>query len=177
MMSEISDSSSTEPKLYLTKVLGGKVFHKNVSLQTEEGLKILSSHGYALFGKGERITLLKKKVSLECPECGCTQTQFEKTGRFGCSYCYTTFRFFIPGLLGKMHSGTSHFGKIPSKFRSPGLMQERMGRLREEMDRAVQKENYEEASRIRDEIQSIDKQLRSTPCGSDSLRSDGPAKS
>jgi len=175
-MSDSSHKDPENPTLYLTKVLGGKVFQKTLSLKGKAAADVLAGQGYALFVKGEKTTLLKKKLSLQCPKCGCSQVQFEKTGRFGCDYCYKTFGFFLPAIFRKMHSGTRHLGKIPAKSMSPELIQERIVRLREDMDRAVKKENYEEASRLRDEIRTMDLRLHAVLSVPDSFVANGPDK-
>ena len=53
---------------------------------------------------------------LSCPSCGFTQSDFKKTGRFGCADCYHVFDEGLDGLLEAMHKHTQHVGKTPASF-------------------------------------------------------------
>lgn len=51
---------------------------------------------------------------LICEKCGFTQSDFKKTGRFGCAHCYQVFSEGLESLLEAMHKKTEHIGKVPS---------------------------------------------------------------
>lgn len=53
---------------------------------------------------------------LICEKCGFTQSDFKKTGRFGCAHCYQVFSEGLESLLEAMHKKTEHIGKVPSFF-------------------------------------------------------------
>ena len=53
-------------------------------------------------------------VEIKCPNCGFTQADFKKAGRFGCSECYGAFSEALEGLLKTMHKGVRHIGKFPA---------------------------------------------------------------
>lgn len=53
---------------------------------------------------------------LICEKCGFTQSDFKKTGRFGCAHCYQVFSEGLENLLEAMHKKTEHIGKVPSFF-------------------------------------------------------------
>ncbi|SDS57112.1 protein arginine kinase activator [Paenibacillaceae bacterium GAS479] len=97
--------------------------------------------------------------ALRCEECGLTYSQFTKLGRFGCSSCYKHFEDRLDPLFKRVHGSTSHVGKIPQ--RSGGLIKTRreIDRLRQEMKSSIQKEEFEAAARLRDEIRELEKQL------------------
>ena len=91
-----------------------------------------------------------------------TLSLFRRHGRLGCPNDYDLFARPLAQLLEQIHGKTSHSGKAPSEP-SPELSLERNRReLMQRLDQAVQNEAYEEAARIRDEIQVIDHQLDGT---------------
>ncbi|QJC50626.1 hypothetical protein HGI30_02840 [Paenibacillus albicereus] len=97
---------------------------------------------------------------LRCEECGLTYPQFKKLGRFGCSSCYKHFGDRLDPLFKRVHGSTAHVGKIPQ--RSGGLIKTRreIDRLRQEMQSSIQKEEFETAAKLRDEIRLLEKQLQ-----------------
>ena len=122
-----------------------------------------------------------RKTNVVCPSCGMTYDEFLKHGTFGCPDCYRTFHFLLDGYLKKMHGSSTHCGKSPLyggesvviPFTTEDDQQEEAaaddGRsiaitvdvssseeeLRAALRRAVAREEYEEASRIRDMIRAL----------------------
>ncbi len=56
------------------------------------------------------------KDESSCPSCGFTQSDFKRTGRFGCAHCYGVFDEGLESLLDAMHGHTQHQGKSPQSF-------------------------------------------------------------
>jgi protein-arginine kinase activator protein McsA len=98
--------------------------------------------------------------TLVCPKCGWDSVKFRKTGRLGCSGCYSTFGEILSSALSNMHRGRLHIGKIPG---SEGLTRGAEGgksmmellRLQKELENLVKNEEYEEAARVRDRISAL----------------------
>jgi protein arginine kinase activator len=87
-------------------------------------------------------------VTLRCPECGMRLVELRRSGRVGCAACYETFRQQILPLLRRVHGAVEHTGARPADASAePDL-----GRLREELRRAIEAEDFEQAARIRDRI-------------------------
>ena len=51
-----------------------------------------------------------------CPYCGTTLSEFDKSGRFSCQYCYTAFKSKVDEMLAHMHGFLEHKGKRPKRF-------------------------------------------------------------
>lgn len=97
---------------------------------------------------------------LQCENCGMTFSQFGKIGRFGCSHCYDTFKDQLKPVLRRLHSGNwAHNGKIPKRIGGGIHLRKRLEELKNELKDAVQKEEFEKAANIRDEIRSLEKEL------------------
>jgi len=95
----------------------------------------------------------------KCDFCGFTQTDFKKTGRFGCSQCYQVFRSGLDNLLEAMHRNTIHQGKVPEHFIDSTPANEpplNISELHALLDEAVNVEDYEEAARLRDSIAQLE---------------------
>lgn len=88
-----------------------------------------------------------------CPHCGFTLTAFTKEAVLGCPYDYEIFeKAFLP-LIKKAHDGkTVHCGKIPSKTPLDAKKQIELLNLRQQLDEAIQSEDYETAAKLRDKI-------------------------
>ncbi len=100
----------------------------------------------------------------KCEACGFTQSDFKKTGRFGCSQCYQVFHSGLDNLLQAMHRHSEHRGKKPAHFVDTRSAQSRVEQAREEiielnalLDEAIRVEDYEEAARLRDSITQLQK--------------------
>jgi len=90
---------------------------------------------------------------LVCPNCGFTLAQFRKEGVLGCPRDYEVFEKTLLPLIEKAHdSKTAHCGKVPSKAPGDTKKQMELLSLRQQLDAAVQSEDYELAAKLRDKI-------------------------
>ena len=96
-----------------------------------------------------------------CPRCHMRRTDFKKMGRFGCADCYTAFAEELPPLLKAMHRSDRHTGKVPAREQTRVRASEELADLQKRMDAAIASENFEEAARLRDQIQSCRQALAS----------------
>lgn len=93
-------------------------------------------------------------TELQCPTCGFTQADFKKSGRLGCSECYSVFAEGLEGMLKGMHKGTQHRGKVPAGVQQAADREAALDRLQKELKAAIAKEDFEQAARLRDEIKA-----------------------
>ncbi len=146
-LTEIIDDAMNE--LHLCE---GCARAKSVQMEQQFGLNDLLA-GLADFERPEED---KEAVSLKCPNCGFTYTDFKKIGRLGCSECYTTFRKYLGPLLKKIHGSLLHFGKCPvgtAKAPKPSVD---LGALRCNLQKAIENEAFEEAAKLRDQIKNLE---------------------
>jgi protein arginine kinase activator len=91
-----------------------------------------------------------------CPHCGFTLSQFTKEAVLGCPYDYDVFEKALLPLIERAQDGkTSHRGKVPSKIPQDTKKQIKLTALRQQLDAAVQSEDYEQAAKLRDEISRL----------------------
>ncbi len=95
----------------------------------------------------------------ECPNCGITFREFRSQGRLGCPHDYVAFEHELMPLLENIHGEVQHCGKFPKRAPDASQRQYQLIKLRNELRGAVEQENYEEAARLRDEIQTIENEL------------------
>ena len=93
----------------------------------------------------------------ECEYCGLSYVQFKEIGRFGCEGCYECFSSFLKSILETIHRSSKHIGKSPK-----GLCEERnyeiqLEQLHNLLEEVIDKEEFEEACRVRDQIKALKK--------------------
>ncbi len=101
----------------------------------------------------------------KCQSCGLTYEDFKKIGRLGCSECYTTFKPSLLPLLKRIHGSNQHTGKSPTptalrELKSNNKLHEELDAAKQELLKAVKKEEFEEAAALRDKIKFIEKKIK-----------------
>ncbi len=111
------------------------------------------AHQLAVGQTAEELARLDQKA---CPVCGITFYEFRSQGRFGCPHDYECFIDELKPLLMSIHGENEHVGKCPAHSATDSLRQTELIRLRREMKEAVSEEDYERASKLRDDIRQIE---------------------
>jgi protein arginine kinase activator len=93
---------------------------------------------------------------VQCPRCGTRYSSFKETGRLGCAECYTAFQFQLRPLLRRLHGDTRHRGKVPIRDGEGAARSRQLQRLHDELQRAVEREDFERAANLRDEIKRLE---------------------
>ncbi|MDF2627980.1 MAG: hypothetical protein K0R39_1811 [Symbiobacteriaceae bacterium] len=133
----------------------------NLSIQ-----QLLSSFlGQDPFVVGAR-TAPQQQAEPTCKNCGTTYSQFADGGRLGCAQCYDHLEMYLNPLIKRIQGTTVHAGKAPK--RTGGIVRKKreLASLRQDLQGAIQGENYEEAARLRDQIKQIESQIQAGGDGS-----------
>jgi protein arginine kinase activator len=93
---------------------------------------------------------------VQCSRCGLRYSEFLQIGRLGCPTCYKDFGRQLKQVLRRVHGSVRHVGKGPGREALSLERHATLQRLREELERAIEREEYEEAARIRDRIRDLD---------------------
>jgi len=109
---------------------------------------------------GKAAEELAKLDQRACPVCGITFYEFRNQGRLGCPHDYVYFEKELTPLIANIHGETQHNGKRPRGHEGGTDDHTELIRLRREMDEAKQKEHYEQAAKIRDQIRDLEKKKR-----------------
>jgi protein arginine kinase activator len=160
------DLCSKSATVHLTQIVNNKVHKVDLCEECAQAKGVTDPSGFSLAD-----LLLKASVSpesgapagLACEQCGYTQADFKKHGRFGCPQCYETFKGMVEPMLESMHKGTRHTGKVPQRALARQSLHERLSRLELDLREAIQSERYEEAARFRDEIHQVKQAYEQKP--------------
>jgi protein arginine kinase activator len=98
--------------------------------------------------------LVGELAELSCPDCGIKFMEFRASGQLGCPQDYRVFSRGLLPLIQQVHGATRHVGK-GAKQRPGALLRLR---LRSQLREAIEREDYEQAARIRDELRLKDLQ-------------------
>ncbi len=131
---------------------------KGVQTDATLSSKLPISGFLAGMGQGAAAALPAGGEELRCAFCRATLQDFRETGRLGCSHCYDTFEPQLRDLLRRIHGASQHVGEVylvPSSA-VEGQARESVGRLREQLRRAVDAENFELAAELRDRIRGME---------------------
>ena len=93
-----------------------------------------------------------------CPVCGITFYEFRNGGRLGCPNDYNCFAKELEPLIVNIHGESVHKGKRPRRAAAGNELQTELIQLRREMQEAIDREDYEDASRLRDRIAEIERE-------------------
>jgi protein arginine kinase activator len=107
---------------------------------------------------GETAEELARLDQAVCPICGITFYEFRHQGRLGCPHDYVCFEDELEPLIVNIHGETTHTGKRPKRVAASVDRQTELIRMRREMKEAVEREDYETASVLRDQIRNIEQE-------------------
>jgi protein arginine kinase activator len=92
-----------------------------------------------------------------CTFCSATLKDFRASGRLGCARCYVAFESSLRDLLRRVHGNSRHAGR---RYEPPAAgMPEQLtilGELRQQLRRAIEAEQFEEAAQLRDRIRVLE---------------------
>ncbi|HUO10699.1 MAG TPA: UvrB/UvrC motif-containing protein [Phycisphaerae bacterium] len=93
-----------------------------------------------------------------CPVCGTSWSHFKQSGLMGCSHDYELYEGKLLPLLKRAQEGsTQHVGKVPHARKTPDTDRQLATlRLRRELQKAIDAENYEQAAKYRDELRKLE---------------------
>jgi protein arginine kinase activator len=91
-----------------------------------------------------------------CSFCQATYKDFRASGRLGCARCYSAFEPQLRDLLQRVHGATRHTGRqygppAPEQLQRASTVIE----LREQLRRAIELEQFEQAARLRDQLKEV----------------------
>lgn len=87
---------------------------------------------------------------VSCPVCDFTLETYRRTGRLGCPDCYRVFAREIAEENATLTDVESNTGTVPTE--SPALTRKK---LEQQLQQAVDKEDYETAAKLRDRIREL----------------------
>ncbi len=159
------DNCNKPATVHLTEIRNGKKIEKHLCEQCAAASEGIPAKGHTPIN--ELLTNfvmahsgLQKEMGTACEHCGITWAEFRQNGLLGCANDYTVFERDLTPLLQRAHEGaTHHVGKVPARRGGTGVPMKRqvdLTRLRKELQRAVEGEDYERAAKLRDQIRQAE---------------------
>jgi protein arginine kinase activator len=160
------DNCNKPATVHLTEIKGGKKLEKHLCEQCaaqSEGLPVKQHTpinelltNFVLAHSGKQL----ETTTGGCEHCGTTWTEFRQSGLLGCEHDYAAFEKDLTPLMQRAHEGaTHHVGKVPARRGETGVPMKKsvdLARLRKELSRAVEAEDYEKAAKLRDQIRQAE---------------------
>lgn len=110
--------------------------------------------------------ILNKKL---CPKCGISTQDITKTGKLGCDECWDYYYKDLQQSLYIAHGSPNspedlvHVGKVPKNFKVKNEVEENLKmkiiKLKYKLEQAVKKEDYEQATQLRDIIKELETRI------------------
>jgi protein arginine kinase activator len=179
------DVCENEASVFLTQIINGQMTTVNLCESCSKAKGVTEETGFGLAEAFLTPSLRSvDSMEVVCNACGFTASQLKKIGRMGCPECYHSFREGLDGLLRNMHKGTRHVGKRPASVggNAPQLLPRQptsvvrgetstppppplpvpvpaqpsdVSKLRADLDLAVKEERYEDAAKLKAEIERL----------------------
>ena len=127
------------------------------------------------FASPDFMPLLNEVKSLKCDQCGYTFDDIVNTGKLGCGNCYSVFESRLDPIIKRIQGSNRHVGrigkiidnkidnktdkKVSEKENKKDESEEKTSRLeelQEKLKQAIKEERYEDAAKLRDEINKRD---------------------
>lgn len=112
-----------------------------------------------MFSVFEDLIPFKRVADISCPVCKLMLREFKNSGKLGCPNCYEAFREEIGNVIKRIAPFEKHkqdkLNLKPSK-KVEESKQDKIAQLRQEMALAVKEERYEDAAKIKRQIQKLE---------------------
>ena len=103
-----------------------------------------------------------EETSLTCSNCKMTYQEFLGQGMMGCVECYKSFKEPLESCIKNIQGSVKHTGKVPIGFETTTEQiihsMSEVDRLGIKLQQAIEKEEYEEAAKLRDAIRALKKE-------------------
>jgi protein arginine kinase activator len=166
MMCEICKKNSA--KIHVTQVREGKktTIHICPECAHEKGVAgpaLNTSFSVdQILGGYEKVQAEQDPEKLKrhtCSFCGLSYNGFRESGRLGCPQCYETFMEELSPILQKVQKDLQHVGKVPSQGNKKVELKRNIADYKRQLKTAIDKEHFEEAARLRDQIRDMEREL------------------
>lgn len=125
------------------------------------------------YSNQEFMPLFQSVKELKCDNCNMTYDEFISQGKFGCPECYDVFSNKIDSLLKRLHGSNKYKGRralnstikqdessvkvspLDGSEKEKSTKETKLEKLQKDLKKAVAEERYEDAAKIRDEINSL----------------------
>jgi len=161
-MKKKCDKCDNPATVHMTEITGGKKTEKHLCEDCAEAEGITIKTNVPISQLLEDFVLqtssdMQETPELECDLCGMTFAEYRDSTQLGCPNDYEAFAPALVGMIVRAQDGADqHVGKVPQRAGEAMRMQNEILRVRSELKRAVQHEDYEQAANLRDQIKKME---------------------
>ncbi len=158
------DKCDKPATIHLTEILEGQKIEKHLceDCAAEEGITIKANVPISQLLEDfilQAAPDAEPTPDITCDVCGMGLEEFKSHGLLGCPNDYDVFSQALAPMLDRAHEGaTQHVGKVPHRAGQTHQKQNTILRLRAELKKAIQAEQYEQAAELRDRIKEVEKE-------------------
>ena len=156
-----------EATIHLTEIVNNQMveIHLCETCAQEKGtdFKTHFNFGELLGSLSDLESVLKpgeKKLATRCPQCSMSYEEFGKCGRLGCTACYDAFGKLLLPMIKRVQRSNHHVGKRPSRISGGVRFTQDLRRLQDRLKKSIQEEAFEDAAKIRDEIDQLQEKMK-----------------
>lgn len=158
--------------VYITKIINGEKSEMHLCQECATKMQETSGFGWdphfsmnllsSFFEEAEAALNLAQNFPKmdRCETCGLTYSSFRQSGKLGCSDCYNTFMAQLSPVIRQIHGSEKHTGKIPERGGEQLHIKKKIEQLKDKMQELVQREEFEKAAEVRDEIRRLEGKLK-----------------
>jgi len=170
--------NNNEATICLIKIQGNDVERVNIcrgcarELSLLSGVELYNDSTAALYkllqmdnavnnpsGKSKIFKNLDTRKNLKCSCCGIDLKTIKRTGRVGCSNCYSEFKNILFPVIKSIQGSLENKGKIPVNTSKKTRLEKSIRDLKSRLQNEITIENFEEAAKIRDRIRRLEKNI------------------
>jgi len=158
MQCQLCDKHAT---VHLTEIINGQKLEKHLCEECalKEGITV-KTHLPLNDLLDNLVTAQQETQELQeltCPQCDISWKEFRKEGLLGCPNDYLAFEEPLCRLIEQAQEGANtHVGRVPKQADGKLGQQLQLLRLRQDLQKALEEEDYETAVRLRDEIKNCE---------------------
>jgi protein arginine kinase activator len=148
--------------VHLTQIVKNQIQKVDLCEECAQTKGVTDPEGFSLadllaksFAGPNEETSEPEGANLVCEQCGCTTRDFKKSGRLGCAACYDAMKPILTPLIAGLHKGSRHKGKAPVRQWRRLELRREIESLERQLLEAVKEENFETASRCRDQLSAL----------------------
>lgn len=161
--------NSKEATTYIKRTVNGKTTEMRLCADCAAELgysAIQGMPGFGGMGAGSPFDLLGAVFgngregsggqTRRCSACGISFDEIASSGRAGCPDCYTFFEKELAPTVRRIHGSAKHIGRLPQSASAALRSERELEGLREQMKKAIETQNFEEAASLRDRIRELE---------------------
>lgn len=146
---------------HITRTINGKTTELYVCSEcaSKQGLGMMNggmNMGNLFGGLFAAPSLRETETQERCSGCGKSFREIVQSGVVGCPDCYIQFYDRLQPSIQRIHGKTAHVGKIAASGSQESRSKRELSRLKEELTKALAKQEYERCAQLRDQIKELE---------------------